>query len=478
MQPRLAFLANAVLVIAFCLPGQSLSAGSDVMSFSTAWEQVKSVDGALAAGRSNMNRSIALREAVRGQRYPRIDLNGVYTRLNDPVELDALRFNPLAGIADDSLGQDLIELLGGPENFRTQLSENDIARVDLTTLWPLYTGGRIRAEEDLAEAGIVVSKQTLELEQRVLFQELLEAYFAVPLARQVLVARQAAEKDLAKHLSDANALEREGVIARVSRVAVSAAHSRAQVERERAGRALDLAKSRFTRLLQSESALMPLDPLFVNQTLPPLERFMDPAISSSPLIVQLEARRREAEAVLSAQRGRYHPEVYLFGGYTVYEDDSILADLAPDWQVGIGMTITLVDRLGRADSIRAAQFASDAVAHLERDVEQQIGLTVEFLHSEAAQAQSTYEGLEVSLELAEETLHLQRQAFVQGFATAVELVDAQLLLVAVETERAAAAFAYVMSLGRLLAISGQTAQFIEYQARGQAIDLLEGQSSE
>ena len=76
-----------------------------------------------------------------------------------------------------------------------------------------------------------------------------------------------------------------------------------------------------------------------------------------------------------------------------------------------------------------------------------------------------FDALEASLALAEENLHVQRRAFEEGFATSLNVVDAQLSLSGVQMERLVAAFDFDVALAELLEASGQSERFEEYRSR-------------
>ena len=91
------------------------------------------------------------------------------------------------------------------------------------------------------------------------------------------------------------------------------------------------------------------------------------------------------------------------------------------------------------------------------------------LFRSAQTAREEYTGLKISLELAYENIRMREEAFAQGLSTSLEVVDAELFLVGVKTQQQAAAYQYVLSLARMLALSDQMAQFPDYQLKGQAI---------
>ena len=67
-------------------------------------------------------------------------------------------------------------------------------------------------------------------------------------------------------------------------------------------------------------------------------------------------------------------------------------------------------------------------------------------------------------------MRLRDKAFGQGLSTSLDVVDARNQLAGVKTQRAVAAYQYVISLARLLALSGQMNSFNQYQ-HGQVIEV-------
>lgn len=462
---RLRSLFQLFLLLTLQLP---FAVASDrpgkALGFDEAWQQALLRSDFLAAEHSNSERARLLHEATRGLYFPRIDLAGSYTRLDGPVTLDGLAFNPLSGLADDPLGSGLIDLLGGPENFRTDLTDEHFGRVALSAVWPIYTGGRITAIRNSREAESLVANALLDAQRRILFEELVRAYFGVSLAKVNLAIRREAEEGLQKHLSNADKLLREGQIARVERLSVAAALSRAEVAYLRAERELEIGRLTLNEILHENSAVEPSDALFINQALPAEATFVQSMLANNPALLELQARGQEAESLLSAQKGRFHPEVFAYADYELYKDDNIAFDLVPDWQVGIGVSFTLLDRIGRNRSIDAAHHAQEAVGHLERGARRILTLAAGIAYREAEQAIAEYQGLESSLALARENLHLREKAFTQGLSTSVELVDAQLFLSAVSIEQSLAAYRFVTALSRLLALGGEMERFGNYQS--------------
>lgn len=449
-----------------CLQAGGNFASAEAIFFSQAWREVQAVSNILAAERANIDSSQLKQDAAKGMYFPRVDLSGAYTRLNSPVEVDALDFNPLAGLRDSPIGQEIIDLMGGEAAFTTDITEESFGNVALTAIWPVYTGGRITAVQDVMAAETDIAQQMLDTKSRTVFEEVVRVYFGTVLAEKNLETHIDAEAGLLVHLENARKLEEQGQIAKVERLAVEAAHDRSTVATAKATRGLEIAQITLQQLLHRETIVEPVEELFTNRELPEIDSFTSTIIANSPVLKVLEARDIQSQAILKAQRGRFHPEVFLFGDYAVYKDDSIASNTLPDWKVGVGVTLTLVDRVNRSKTIRSTKKTRLAIAELEMGTQRALMVAAHIAHKEAYQALQEHNGLYSSLALAQENLRLRTEAFGQGFSTSVELIDAQLFIAMVETAQSAAAYQYIVSLARLLSLSGEPDKFAEYQKSG------------
>ena len=432
-------------------------------TFSRAWQEIQQISDVLAAERANVERSELMQDATKSLNFPQVEISGSYTHLDDEVKVNALDFNPLTGLQDNPIGQDIIEAMGGPSAFTTEITNQSFGRLALTALWPIYTGGRITAAQDISAAQTDIASQLFDVQRRTVFEQLVKTYFGVVLAQQNLETHQQAEAGYVKHLDDAQKLEKEGQISKVERLSVAVAHDRSMVTRRKAQKALEIARISLRQLLHTELDVYPTDHLFTNVEIPPDQAFITSSLDSSPLLKSLQARDRELQAIESAKRGRYYPEVFLFADYALYQDNSIVSDLLPEWQVGIGFTVPLHDRLNRGKNIDANLKAQESVARLSDSTRRALTVATQVVHKEAQQALQEYEGLGSSLELANENLVLRQEAFNEGFSTSSQLIDAQIFVSVARTERSAAAYHYIVSLAQLLALSGEVNSFDHYQ---------------
>ncbi|CAG22386.1 TolC family protein [Photobacterium profundum] len=449
-------LAVAILVLA-----PSVQAAS--VSFNDAWQTVLTSSDALAAERANVDKARHLQDATSDLYLPDISVSANYTRLDKPIEVspsDLLGSMP----AGDSLSPILGALFPNAEQQLTsQLTDRDIFTSSIRAIWPIFTGGRINAAQDIAKGKTEEAKYMLVMQQQAKFEDLTKFYFGVVLTEQVLQTRIDVEQGLKKHLDHAQKMEQQGQIAKVERLQAEASYDKARVDRQKSARDLEIAQVALTKLLKLNTPAMPSTTLFTNESLPPMDAFIDKTLADYPGLSILDAKKKQASGVIDVEKGKYYPEVYLYGNYSLYEDDTLASKTAPDWAVGVGVNIPIVDTSGRSGKVKAAHSAVTQVNYLRAQAEQDLSVLVEKTYREANQSLEEYNGLKSSLALAEENVRLREKAFSQGLSTSLDVVDAEMYLAGVKTQRLAAAYQYVISLSRLLAVSGEMNSFNQYQ---------------
>ncbi|WP_181363466.1 TolC family protein, partial [Aeromonas sp. HMWF017] len=437
-----------------CLLGAVLgSAQAQTISFGEAWTRVIQQDEGLAAEQAGVDRAKQLREAAKAMYLPKVDLGASYTHLDQPMELDLMDLNPIANHPE--MVKALQHILGGlpiphftPDDFVTPLTKQNVVTSSVKMLWPLFAGGRIDAAQDIRQAQVSEAQQLLVLKQQATFESLSQTYFGVVLAAQVVQTKQEIEEGLAHHLDHAKKLEAQGQIARVERLSAQSAYDRARIDTQKSRRGLEIAELALGHMLKLSRA-EPDSGLFVNQELPRLEGLVSQTLEVHPGLKLLSAKKEQAKGLIRMEKGKYAPEVFLFGNYNLYEDDSLAAKTAPDWLVGVGVSMPLVSRDGRSETVQAAKSAELQVNLLQAKTRQDLELLVEKTWREAAQGLEEYQSLSSTQALAEENVLLRDKAFGQGLSTSLDVVDAQNQLAGVKTQRAAAAYQYVVSLARL-----------------------------
>ena len=449
---------------AYCLP-----AGTTV-SFAEAWQQVSAKNDALAAARANVEKAENKSNAAKALYFPDVGISASYLYLNDEVTLspeDILESTPagdqlapiIAGLAA-SYGMSTAEL---NSDLTSTIAERENLTSSIRAQWPIYTGGRIDAAQDIAAGKLGEAGHELEMKQEEQFENLARYYFGVVLAIRVLDTKADVEAGLKKHRDNAILLEEQGQIARVERLQAEASYDRAIVDRRKAERDLEIARLALNRLLKSSQAIIPADALFINDTMPPLAPFLKRTLAYYPGLGVLESKKEQASGLIAVEKGKYLPTVAVFGNYSLYEEDDLATKLVPDWIVGVGVSIPLFDRSGRSGNLAAAKSMVKQIHSLQLQAQSDLSVLVEKSYYQTRQALEEYTGLGSSLELAEETVELRVKAFNQGLSTSLDVVDAELFRAGIKTQRAVAAYRYVFTLAKLYALSGQFESFLLYQ---------------
>lgn len=453
------------LAIASMLLGTMTSPGyAAPLTFSEAWQILQENNNSLAAQQANVERYQHLQNSTSSLNLPSITLGANYTHLDSDVTINGEQFtDSLSGVPNlGAVGGILQPILSGLGGVTSTITEQDIFSSSIRAVWPIFTGGRITAAQNAAEGKSEEAQSQLLMERQARYEDLSKYYFSVILAEDVVKTRQAVEAGLTQHRDFAIKLEQQGQIARVERLQADASLDKAVVERTKAQNDLKIAQLALTQILGQSQSVEPSEQLFINKSLPHMDVFIDQTLMTYPGLKILDAKEKQASSLIKAEKGKYYPEVYLYGDYSLYEDDSLASEMKPDWLVGIGVNVPLLDTSGRSDKVAAAHSAVSQVQFLKSQAKQDLTVLVQKTYLEANQAIEEVQGLNSSLALAQENLLLRKKAFTQGLSNSLEVVDAELYLASIKTQQSAARFKYLISLNKLLALTSEMNAYSSY----------------
>lgn len=447
--------------------GLASFAHAESMTFQQAWQRVVVEDEQIAAGQAAEKRAKALVKSHQSSLLPQVDVVASYTRLEKPVELDALALEPLSDIANTAPGQALIDFVGGDDWFVTPVSKQDVVRSSLVAFWPLYTGGKIKAAGEIAKLGEAEAQALLEEVRRVRFVALVNSYYGLLLAERINQTLEKTQAALSEHAAAALAREQAGQLAKVERMAMEVARDEARLKASNGRQKQAVLNNALSSLVHTEAAA-PAGTLFIHRQLPPLEQ-LQAGLQEHPSLQMLAAKEGQARVLAKASRGLYHPNVFMYGSYHLYDNNDYAKDITPDWFVGLGVRVPLMDRSGRRNKISAADSALAEAEHLQAGTLRQLSVLLERQYSDVEQALVEYDTLQSHIELAEEALRLQERAFEEGLARSLDVVDAQQALTTAQTRQYTAAAKYVTGLAQLLALTGEQERFFHMMQTGEPV---------
>ncbi|PKG79590.1 TolC family protein [Shewanella sp. Actino-trap-3] len=448
-------LATLVFTGVLTVVSQPLLADEVVaLSFAKAWQQVQRVSDSQQAQSAQVARAKGLEEAGEDMDWPSLQLTSSYSLLEKPLALDVAEL----GIDATSLPPALGQMLGAlPSQFA--FSEQDIFRTSLKAMWPIYTGGQITAAQGIHKAKVEEKKQQQALATRELFLLLVNRYYGVAVAKATVETNQTLVDSLAVHLDHATKREQQGQIARVEVLNAEVAYNNGKINLASTVRQWEMANIAMARMLKLPSVNL-YSALFMLDESPSLPYLSQLTLTQHPALKLLQAKEAQAEGLIDVEKGLYKPKVFLYGNYTLYEDDSTLSHIEPDWMVGVGLTMPLISRDGRSGKVRAAKSALLQARYTKAQTQQDLSLLLDQNYRQLLQAKEESQSLDTSLALAKENLRLRDIAFNQGLSTSIDRVDAEIKLKAVHTQQLAAKYRYLQAYASLMTISGQLDKFI------------------
>ncbi|WP_295208665.1 TolC family protein [uncultured Brevundimonas sp.] len=350
-----------------------------------------------------------------------------------------------------------------PQDVRLQVDDTTF-HPTVTALQPIYTGGAIPALRRAAAANVDLAQAKQQEAVSLEDVNLARAYFGQVLAAEALKIARETRDGFDLHLRNARLLESQGVLSHAQTLQVEVARDAAQRQVNRAELEHDNAVASLARVVDTNGAVVPTTPLFVNRDpIGPAGVFLDQASQTNARLAQAQAGRDLAEAGADLAASRMKPSVYAFGIYNLNPDDALPTE--PDWAVGIGARYTLISTVDRRRMLGAARAQASAAAEVERQARDDARLLVTRAYNQAELARRQFLSMDSSLEAASENLRVQEVGFREGEATAASVVDARNLLGAARLQRAAAAYEYDLSLAALLAASGSDLTLNDYLQR-------------
>lgn len=430
------------------------------VNFEQAWSMVLEKNDTLAANKANLMRTKALGDAAKDLYLPKINLSGSYIYMEDKVSLDLEDIEPFSTIDPENVPPALAPILNAPTV--TDFTDRGTTTSSIRGVWPLFLGGKRGAAIDIAREQHIEAAKVLAMQQQAKFEDLARIYFGVVLAAQVVETFKEVESGLAKHQYNAIKLEQQGQIAYIERLQADASLDKAKVDTKKAQRSYEIAQLALGELLHTHNTVQPSTALFTQATLPKLDTYLSRTLNTFPGLGILDSKSEQAKKLITIAKSNYLPDVFMFGNYELYQNDSLAEKIAPDWELGVGVSVPLVDNTGRSGKVKAAHSTVEQIRHLRAQAERDLSLLVEKTYREAFQALEEYQGLESTIALAKENLRIRQKAFSQGFATSLDVVDAQMYQAGVTTRRQSAAYNHVVALAKLTALTGEMNQFSQY----------------
>ena len=452
------------------------------LSLEEALEMTLSDNPAIRAAEFNRRAAQQERRAAIGLRMPQIGITGSYAYLGKDIEIDLNNMKaPVQNLAGQILQSGMIpsdyipsisQMLSGAmaASWALPLQDRSLGFVGGDVTVPLWMGGKINAANRAARINEQTARSQGIQQRNALVSELVERYYGLALARQVVVVRQQVVDGVRKHLEDAAALEAQGMISRSEKLYVEFKMSEAERDLQNAQSQVETIAAALNSTIGQTDNYQPVTAMFILERIEPLDHFRTLAAERNPLLDQVDQKRRLAYEGVRAQRSSFLPQVVAMGGMSFY--DYQVSKVLPRWAVGVGVNFKLFDGLNREYKYSAAKQTVRRVEALQDKAGNDISVLVEKLYNQMENYRTQMASIEASLAFAEEYLRMKNSAFREGMSSATDLIDAELNLAGVRTERLQAAYNFDVLLAQLLEAAGISDEFAAYARRMDARVIL------
>ena len=402
---------------------------------------------------ADVERARAAAESAKALSGPRVDLIAMHVEGKKEIEIDVPekiqsagkllgRYNlPVSIPSSYGINYDL----GGP-------------RAVVQATWPLYTGGRISAQQDalahkVREAEALQSERVEEKDA-----ELAQRYWGVQLARSVAQLRESRLADEEAQVARAKRFEAKGLISKLERMSVEVSRDTAKREATAAETSARVAEAELMAELREKTLPELSTPLFVlTGDLGTLSGWQKKARLNSPLLRKTDAQIQQAQEGVRAAKGNFHPQVFAFGMKNLVKH--YLTPVEPDWMAGIGVKFTLWDNKDRMSDISAAKALVTKATAAREETDNKLMSAVEVAFLRTTEAREEYDLTVSTVALAAENLRLREKSFSEGLSTALDVREARTQLTGAEIAQRAAAYKFVVSWAMLHASSGAMPEF-------------------
>lgn len=343
--------------------------------------------------------------------------------------------------------------------FIDVVKRQDYWATTLTGIQPLFLGGKLFAAKNIAKSELEISEIELEKTKTEITAEVISNYLGIVLIKNIISVRQNVYNGMMKHRNDAKRIYEEGIIAKNqylrSEVALADAERNLSDENNRLNIAI-LALRNSLGLTQNEPIEI-YDTLLFKPFKDSLTTMKDLAGINQPILKILLKKKEQIGEKYKIDRSEFLPKFFFFGKYEFL--DEYLSVLEPKWIVGIQGSINIFNGLKDKNKMQQTKHQSKEIDYLESDTRNKINLLIEKNYKDMLNAKFRYEKLDANIQLAEENLRLTTGRFETGLSTALDVIDAELVLEKNLIERKFSLFEYFKCINDIYTTTGNPKGF-------------------
>ncbi len=482
--------------------GQEKTGSTNKLTFEEALEVTNQNSYVLKQAEYNTLQKEEELKAARGLFFPKLSLNASYVFMSEDLSLDlnpvkdaitpiysALsNFGEFSGVPNpdpntsgfmpiltDELSTQAVrgQLAEGLNQINSaewdkMIQKKQFGYINAVFTQPIFTGGKIIAANKAAQIKVEEAQVENKQKQFELTSELVERYYALVLSYNAKKIRADVKETMQTHLSDAEKMMSQGLIAKAEYLHAKVYSSEANREYKKILRQLDILNDALinTMAIKENVDIVPVSNLFYLEKIEDIQYFWDNAEEKSPLLQKIEKKKELAYQGYKVEKSKAYPTIAAIGTYDILNKD--LSPYVPEYLVGVTMKWDIFSGVSTARKINAAKFRQKLVDNFYNKADSDIKTAITKYYQEINMYLEQLHELESALEFANEYNRVREKAFKEGMATTTEVSDASLALAKVKIERLQVIYNYDVSLSKLLYFSGLSDEFENYQKNNNA----------
>lgn len=322
------------------------------------------------------------------------------------------------------LGEEVVDA------FRTDSRNLILGSVNLTQ--PLYTGGKIKAANKMAELNEELTATQTELTEDEIEQRTDQAYWlVVSLCHKERLATS--YRDLLLHLdSDVQKMISEGVATKADGLSVSVKLNEAEMTLTQVEDGLALSRMALCQLcglpVDSQITLEDEQNKYLEDPLETPSADISQVYENRPEIRMLRTARKIADQKIKMTKADYFPTLALTAGYTLTNPNLLNGfkkRFGGLWYVGALVSMPISNLWESRSKVAASRTQAHIYDLRREDAESLIGLQVSQDEFRLAEARKKLKMTEKNIESAIENLHSANTGFAEGVFTATTVMEAQ-----------------------------------------------------
>jgi outer membrane protein len=377
---------------------------------------------------------------------PSLKFSGAYSRLSDvpsqAIVLPANSFGP--GFPPSPVSMTLSPTI--LDNYTLKA----------TVQQPLFTGGKISGAIDAAQHNAIASGHDLRRDHADIVYSINAAYWNLYRANEFKRFVDENVVQMQSHATDAQNLEKQGLLTSNDVMKVQVQLSDAQVRQIDASNNVKLAMYQLNNVLG-----LPLQTAIVltttirmtDRTWDPLDRLVQNALEKRPEVLAMNERIQSGEAGVTSANGGWWPQLYLVGNYNYLKPNQryfpLKNQFKDTWDVSLSVSFDIWNWL--QTSYQSTQAHAQLAQAREGLSMTKDGVTLEVTQSylNVQKAREREAVSERGGAQAEENYRIMKGRYAQGLVANSELLDAEVALLQARLNQTQSLVDYELAVAQL-----------------------------